>query len=131
MKRIIIVAVAAGVVGILAVVPTAGTSAAPDKSPFVGTWTAVDNDGSNLRLVVHGGPRPSSVKITDDAATSCPSGGPASGIGKATLVDADTIDVIFRVRCPDDKSKTTVSRTFDHQSDDTLKDDTNVIWSRS
>lgn len=128
MKRVVLAAIAAAMVGLLAIALTPDSTAAA-KSPFVGNWTATDNDHSNLRLAIHGGPHPTSVKISDDGSSSC-GGGAATGIGKATLVDADTFVVVFRVRCHDDSSKTEVSRTFEYRSDDTLRDNSGVVWTR-
>jgi hypothetical protein len=129
----VVAALAASLVGVLAVTLTPAASAAPSKSPYVGVWTAQDNDGSNLKLWVRGGPRPSHVKITDDSATSCNPGGPATGMGKATLTPTGAIYVDFRVRCHDDNSVVAVSRTFKYlPSSDTLWDpDSRITWTRS
>jgi hypothetical protein len=130
---LVVAALAASVVGAFAVTHSPGASAAPNKSPFVGVWTALDTDGSNMKLWVRGGIRPSHVKITDDMASSCDPDGPATGMDKGTLTATGALHVDFRVRCHNDHSVIAVSRTFEYRAlTDTLRDiQSGRIWTRS
>jgi len=129
-NKLLLAVVAAGLAGLLAFLVLSDVSAAPNKSPFVGYWTATDNDGSHLELWVRGGPRPTHVKIADDLAHSCSPAGPATGMGKAVLITDDKFSVDFRVRCQDG-SETTVRRTFTYKSlNDSLVDNSYVSWTR-
>jgi hypothetical protein len=129
-NRLFLAVVAAGLAGLLTFLVLSDVSAASSKSPFVGYWTATDNDGSHLELWVRGGPRPTHVKIADDLAHSCSPAGPATGMGKAELTADDEFSIEFRVRC-EDHSQTTVSRTFTYEPDtDDLVDSSHVSWTR-
>ena len=85
----------------LALVSSAG--AAPD--PFIGVWTALDLDGSNLQLSIGGGAGNSyHLFYFDDGASVCgldTGGDPlypanAKGVGTAT---GDVLSVTFAVKC--------------------------------
>lgn len=133
MKRLIIVALAVSFVGALGLVLASDASAAPKaRSPFVGDWVAVDVDGSNMQMKITGHHQPHHVKLVDDWASICPSGGPATAIGKGTLVAPLTLEVDFRVWCQIGKVKLEGSYWFDYDPlYDVLVDAFGVIWTRS
>ena len=99
MKRLIIMALvvgmAAAVFGALAL-DWSEASAAKEKPVFVGTWEAIDVDGSYMQMSINPG---LTFKYVDDWASACPEGGPATFMGKGELVDPRTFEGEGVVRC--------------------------------
>lgn len=116
-------------------VPLTATALPP--SPFIGSWTSVDIDGSSQRLSIGGGPAPR-VLLYDDGATVCGLGdsGPlfaarATGAGAVSgtdlMVDLDVYCLASPTYFLD-----TFGATFDYDNDnDTLLDFSGVVWSRA
>lgn len=132
MKRLIIAALAAGLVAALAFTVWSDTGVAA-KDPFTGAWQAVDIDGSNLRLSVGGGPSGvHHVKIFDDAATlACPAtDGPAIAIGTG-VVSGDVLHADWFLRCLKEDTSFPGSMDFLYDpSSDTLSDSFGVVYHR-
>ncbi len=134
MSRLISIVVL--VVGMLSV-PLAVTAAPP--SPFTGSWTSVDVDGSNQRLTIGGGPAPR-VLLRDDGATVCgldDEGEPefaARASGRAAIAGT-TLTVDFDLYClasPTYFLDTFPGITYDYDAGtDTLTDNIGVVWSRA
>ena len=131
--------VAALAMAALALLPASSASAQP-PDPFLGSYRAVDFDGSNESLVF-GGPDsptgPSNVRrviLRDDDATIACGGGPlfAEGIG---FVDGNTIITILELYCGNQGTligEDRIDFTY-HPETGTLTDEAagvEVVWSR-
>ncbi len=134
--RMRLVLAAALLAGMLAI--PAATAAAP-PSPFTGSWTSVDVDGSNQRLSIGGGPSPR-VLLYDDGATVCGLDGAGDPIyaarasGRATVGGTTlTVDIdLYCLASPTYFLDTFAGLTFDHDAGtDTLTDFSGVVWSRA
>jgi hypothetical protein len=104
--------------------------------PFLGRWTAVDNDGSNMTLQIAGHYQ---LVLYDDGASVCgvfdENGDPTvaaivKGTGSAT---GEVLSVSFTGRCLTGGGATfSNSYTFTYDpGTDTLTDGTAVIWYRA
>ncbi len=119
-----------------------GAMAAPAgaaPSPFTGAWTAVDIDGSDMRMAIGGGPSPR-VLLIDYGASVCgldDSGVPlyaARVTGRATI-EGDVLSADLDVYC---HARPTfflgtfpgAEYTYDAGTD-TLLDGIGVVWSRA
>jgi hypothetical protein len=76
----------------------------PSTTPFLGTWTAPDSDGSTQSLAFSGGPGNLAVTYRDSFATVCADVGSTTtqfvGTGTAHLVSPDVIEVVLTtLRC--------------------------------
>lgn len=118
----------------LALVSTAG--AAPD--PFIGVWTAVDLDGSNMQLMIGGGAGDSyHLFYYDDGASVCGTSGgvpiyPANAKGTGTAV-GDVLTGSLAVKCLDKPAYFYGNSpyTFAYSiGSDTLTDGYGIVWSR-
>lgn len=65
------------------------TASAASKSPFKGRWSAVDVDGSNIRMTIAGGGRGVYRVIWVDDYWSICDGDPGSGRGTGTIDSAN------------------------------------------
>jgi hypothetical protein len=109
----------------------APAGAAAESSPFSGTWTSVDTDGSNQTMTISGSTRGAlGVRYYDDRATVC-GGDPARFAGPGR-VDGDVLvaDVLL-VCIPGGNifGHITVETAYDAATD-TLNDPSGVIWTR-
>ncbi len=114
-------------------VATAGPAASA-PSPFVGTWVAVDIDGSNLRLTIGGGPNPI-INLYDDGATVCsvnvPPDIPARARGAGTITEStisSTVDVVCLTPAPVNIGP--FAFELEAQPDGTLTDMLGVVYTR-
>ena len=117
----------------LAILATAlaPAGAAAESSPFSGTWTSVDTDGSNQTMTISGSTRGAlGVRYYDDRATVC-GGDPARFAGPGR-VDGDVLvaDVLL-VCIPGGNifGHITVETAYDAATD-TLNDPSGVVWTR-
>lgn len=130
-RRLLIVGVAAAIVGAMPAAVAAGNP--PD--PFSGSYRSIDADGSN-QLVSFGGPMSGqyasyrAVLYLDDSATIC--GGDraiAKGVG---AIDGNSIGVAFEVSCrsvANHVGDDFIIFTFD-PSAGTLTDKYGIVWRR-
>jgi hypothetical protein len=109
----------------------APAGAAAETSPFAGTWTSTDTDGSNQTVSISGAARGAlGVRYYDDLATVC-GGDPArfSGPGR---VDGDVLvaDVLL-VCIPGGNVFGHITIEYAYDADtDTLSDPSGVVWTR-
>lgn len=113
-----------------------GLGAAPAgaaQGDLAGTWTSIDNDGSNQTLTVTGsGSRAYAVAYFDDAATTLCDGGPAMALGTGRVED----DLLFTrsaaVCVPGgNRLRGLIEIVYEYDSgSDTLTDNFGVVWSR-
>src|SRR4051795_4816422 len=125
--KITALAAALGALAMTVATPVAASAAAP--SGFVGSWSAIDTDGSHLSLAISGRNGHLAVNEFDDAATVC-GGAPARVVGAGT-VDASTLFVPVTVACLPGGNvfRHRVVVTFTYVSgSDTLTDDAGVVW---
>jgi hypothetical protein len=91
-KRVLVLLVA---IGLLVAAPSAATASA---DAFSGSWTAIDDDGSTLMLLVSAA-NPTGVRhvtLVDQYATTCAA--PATAIGTGTA-SGTTLTTTADVRC--------------------------------
>ena len=114
----------------------------PMPSPFAGTWTSTDTDGSSQTMgIQHADGDEHEVVLHDDAATAC-SGAPATVTGTARLSSVTELVVPQPVATCDDGStpmtpdgqrldEVLTEITFVHDPDTgTLTDSYGVVWRR-
>ena len=107
---------------------------AASTSPFAGTWTSTDTDGSSQMLIVSGGPSPS-VIYQDFYASGCDNGGAPTthwtAAGQGSIED-DVLFVSFhKSGCgPFGKGGYGDFYIYDGASD-TLVDQFDITWSRA
>jgi len=119
-------------------VAAAGLALAPGASaasgPLAGTWTSVDNDGSNQVLDISGsGNRAYSMAYVDDSATSACGGDPARISGPGFVEGEDVLMVGSIVCLPGGNGlRERISIYFDYDAgSDTLTDDFGIVWHRA
>jgi hypothetical protein len=120
------------------VIAAVGFAVAPSASaasgPLAGTWTSVDNDGSNQVLDISGsGNRAYSMAYTDDAATGACGGDPARISGPGFVEGEDLLMVGSIVCLPGGNGlRERISIFFDYDAgSDTLTDDFGIVWQRA
>ncbi|HET7821415.1 MAG TPA: hypothetical protein VFL10_07800 [Ornithinibacter sp.] len=109
----------------------APAGAAAEASPFAGTWTSIDTDGSNQTMKISGSTKGAlGVRYFDDVATVC--GGDPARFAGTGRVDGDVLvaDVLL-VCIPGGNvfGHITIEATYD-ASTDTLSDPSGVVWTR-
>ena len=120
------------------IIAAVGFAVAPSASaasgPLAGTWTSVDNDGSNQVLDISGsGNRAYSMAYTDDSATSACGGDPARISGPGFVEGEDLLMVGSIVCLPGGNGlRERISIYFDYDAgSDTLTDDFGIVWHRA
>jgi hypothetical protein len=107
---------------------------AAQSSPFTGTWTSTDYDGSHQTLVVSAGARPS-VVYQDFYANGCDTfGGPATHwvAAGAGTVDAGVLYAAFHKSGCGSFLQGGYEDWFAYEAgDDTLTDSFGIVWTRS
>ncbi len=128
MRQVIVILLAVGVIGTVAVALNSNVDAASQKSPLVGRWEAIDLDGSFMQMKITPG---LVVILEDDWASSCPSGGPATAKGKGSLAIPELLEVELKVRCTVDHSRFVFAETLEYVSaGDVLLGSGGVVWTR-
>ena len=112
-----------------------GTALAPgsaaEASPFAGTWTSIDTDGSNQTMKISGATAGSlGVRYYDDVATVC--GGDPARFAGTGRVDGDVLEadvLLFCIPGGNVFGHITIEAT-DDSSTDTLSDPNGAVWTR-
>jgi hypothetical protein len=110
-----------------------GSAQAASDSPFLGTWTSVDTDGSNQWLRINGGGSDNyAMFLYDDSASVC-GGAPARFTGSGTA-DGDTLIFGGTLTCAGGGNVIRERLALEFELDsgaDTLTDFSGVVWQRS
>jgi hypothetical protein len=113
-------------------VPAPATAAAGE---LAGTWTSVDVDGSHQTLRVRGAGTPGyAVTLRDDATSGACGGPPAKLVGHGRAHEGGLLVVGTLVCLHGGNPVPGVRIVFDLEydpADDTLTDDSGVVWERS
>jgi hypothetical protein len=110
----------------------APAGAAAEASPFAGTWTSTDTDGSNQTMSISGSSSGAlGVRYYDDVGTVC-GGDPArfAGVGR---VDGDILEADVLLVCIPGGNvfgHITIEVTYEANTD-TLSDPSGVVWTRN
>jgi hypothetical protein len=111
-----------------------GNAVAANDSPFLGTWTSVDLDGSNQSLTISGGGSGNvAVSLYDDAATTACGGAPARFAGSGAVHGNDLVTT-GAITCVPGGNPVRGRLSLDFHYDaatDTLTDFSGVVWRRS
>lgn len=106
-------------------------SAAAEVSPFAGTWTSIDTDGSHQTMKISGSTAGSlGVRYYDDVGTVC--GGDPARFAGTGRVDGDVLEADVLLVCIPGGNvfgHITIEATYD-ASTDTLSDPSGVVWTR-
>lgn len=109
----------------------APASAGAEASPFAGTWTSIDTDGSNQTMKISGSTAGAlGVRYYDDVATVC--GGDPARFAGTGRVDGDVLAADVLLVCIPGGNvfgHITIEATYD-ASTDTLSDPSGVVWTR-
>jgi hypothetical protein len=131
MKRLIIIAMVASVVGVVFGALTLNgndASAAKEKPLFVGKWEAIDVlDGSYMQMSISPGLK---IKLVDDWASTCPAGGAATYAAKGDLLDPFYLEAYGQVRCKVGHERWGQAIWFEALDPDLLTDEWGNIWTR-
>lgn len=115
-----------------AVLAPAAASAA--GGALAGTWTSVDNDGSNQTLEIRGAGRTAyAMAYVDESATSVCGGNPAQLSGPGYADGSDVLMVASLVCLPGGnalRTRLTIFFAYDAGAD-TLTDDFGIVWHRA
>lgn len=111
-----------------------GSAEAANQSPFLGSWTSVDTDGSNQWLSINGGGSDNfSIYLYDESATTACGGAPARVTGAGTAFDDDLV-MLGTLSCAPGgnvlRSRLTLDFHYDSTTD-TLTDFSGVVWHRT
>jgi len=109
----------------------APASAAAEASPFAGTWTSIDTDGSHQTMRISGATAGAlGVRYYDDVATVC--GGDPARFAGTGWVDGDVLEANVLLVCLPGGNvfgHITIEATYDANTD-TLSDPSGVTWTR-
>lgn len=118
----------------LAACAVAGTAAgaAAAGGQLSGTWTSTDNDGSSQTLRITGSGLETYAMSLYDASASVCGGAPAGVVGTGQR-DGDTVTFDGALQCRPGGNflRGRLTLGFEYSAaDDTLTDDTGVVWTR-
>ena len=111
-----------------------GSAQAANTSPFLGTWTSTDLDGSSQSLMISGGGSDNyAMFLYDDAATSACGGAPARATGSGSG-DGDDLLMQATLSCLPGGNVIRGRIVLDFHYDaatDSLTDFSGVVWQRA